>query len=110
MRALPEPRTSRRPHGAGALDGARFVRDPAFGLEVPTAVPDVPGNVLDDDNPLISRAMLDAFAADEAHVHEVGPERRQAAVAEEQRDATERATRQWTTVLTGGPGRTPATS
>jgi phosphoenolpyruvate carboxykinase (ATP) len=31
---------------AGALDGAKFVRDPVFGFEVPSAVPDVPGNVL----------------------------------------------------------------
>jgi phosphoenolpyruvate carboxykinase (ATP) len=31
---------------AGALDTARFVRDPVFGFEVPTVVPDVPGDVL----------------------------------------------------------------
>jgi phosphoenolpyruvate carboxykinase (ATP) len=31
---------------AGALDGARFVRDPVFGFEVPAAVPDVPSEVL----------------------------------------------------------------
>jgi phosphoenolpyruvate carboxykinase (ATP) len=31
---------------SGALDGARFVKDPVFGVEVPTAVPDVPATVL----------------------------------------------------------------
>jgi phosphoenolpyruvate carboxykinase (ATP) len=31
---------------AGALDGVGYVRDPVFGFEVPTAVPDVPAAVL----------------------------------------------------------------
>jgi phosphoenolpyruvate carboxykinase (ATP) len=31
---------------AGALDGARFTRDPVFGLEIPAAVPDVPSELL----------------------------------------------------------------
>jgi phosphoenolpyruvate carboxykinase (ATP) len=31
---------------AGALDGAAFVRDAVFGVEVPTDVPDVPASLL----------------------------------------------------------------
>ena len=31
---------------SGALDGARFGKDPVFGFEVPAAVPDVPAGVL----------------------------------------------------------------
>jgi phosphoenolpyruvate carboxykinase (ATP) len=31
---------------AGALDGVSFRRDPVFGVEVPTAVPSVPAEVL----------------------------------------------------------------
>jgi phosphoenolpyruvate carboxykinase (ATP) len=31
---------------AGVLEGAKFVKDPVFGLEVPTAVPEVPAGVL----------------------------------------------------------------
>jgi phosphoenolpyruvate carboxykinase (ATP) len=31
---------------SGALDGAKFTRDPVFGFEIPAAVPDVPASVL----------------------------------------------------------------
>jgi phosphoenolpyruvate carboxykinase (ATP) len=32
---------------SGALDRARYHRDPVFGLEIPAAVPDVPPTLLD---------------------------------------------------------------
>jgi len=47
---------------AGALDAARFVRDPVFGVEVPTAVPDVPGNVLVPRDTWADPATYDAQA------------------------------------------------
>ena len=47
---------------AGALDGVRFVRDPVFGFEVPTAVPDVPGNVLTPRDTWSDPAAYDAQA------------------------------------------------
>jgi phosphoenolpyruvate carboxykinase (ATP) len=47
---------------SGALDGARFVRDPVFGLEVPTAVPDVPGSVLVPRDTWADPAAYDAQA------------------------------------------------
>ena len=31
---------------SGALDGAKFTKDPVFGFEVPVSVPDVPNGVL----------------------------------------------------------------
>jgi phosphoenolpyruvate carboxykinase (ATP) len=39
-------RTMVRAALAGSLNGARFVRDPVFGFEVPAAVPDVPTELL----------------------------------------------------------------
>jgi phosphoenolpyruvate carboxykinase (ATP) len=47
---------------AGGLDGARFVRDPVFGFEVPTAVPEVPGNVLVPRDTWADPAAYDAQA------------------------------------------------
>jgi phosphoenolpyruvate carboxykinase (ATP) len=31
---------------AGALDGETFIKDPVFGVEVPTSVPEVPSDIL----------------------------------------------------------------
>jgi len=47
---------------SGALDGARFVRDPVFGFEVPTAVPDVPADVLAPRGTWADPAAYDAQA------------------------------------------------
>ena len=47
---------------SGALDGARFVRDPVFGVEVPTAVPDVPDDVLVPRDTWADPAAYDAQA------------------------------------------------
>ena len=47
---------------SGALDGARFVRDPVFGVEVPTAVPEVPGSVLVPRDTWADPAAYDAQA------------------------------------------------
>ena len=47
---------------AGALDGATFTRDPVFGFEVPTAVPDVPAEVLDPRGTWADPAAYDAQA------------------------------------------------
>jgi len=44
---LSHTRTMVRAALAGALDGATFRKDPVFGFEVPTAVPDVPAGILD---------------------------------------------------------------
>jgi phosphoenolpyruvate carboxykinase (ATP) len=48
---------------SGQLDGARYRRDPVFGLEVPEAVPGVPGNVLDPRATWPDPAAYDAQAA-----------------------------------------------
>jgi phosphoenolpyruvate carboxykinase (ATP) len=47
---------------AGALDGATFRREPAFGLLVPTAVPDVPAALLDARGTWADPAAYDAQA------------------------------------------------
>jgi phosphoenolpyruvate carboxykinase (ATP) len=49
---------------SGALDGARFVKDPVFGVEVPTAVPDVPATVLTPRATWADPAAYDARARD----------------------------------------------
>ena len=48
---------------AGALDGAAFRKDPVFGFEVPTAVPDVPSGILDPRGTWPDPAAYDAQAA-----------------------------------------------
>jgi len=48
---------------AGALDGASFRKDPVFGFEVPTAVPEVPANILDPRATWPDPAAYDAQAA-----------------------------------------------
>ena len=35
---------------SGALDRGKFTRDPVFGFEVPTSVPDVPAAVLSPES------------------------------------------------------------
>jgi phosphoenolpyruvate carboxykinase (ATP) len=47
---------------AGKLDGASFVKDPVFGFEVPTAVPDVPSEVLIPRNTWADGAAYDTQA------------------------------------------------
>jgi phosphoenolpyruvate carboxykinase (ATP) len=47
---------------AGKLDDASFAKDPVFGFEVPTAVPDVPGEVLIPRNTWADGAAYDAQA------------------------------------------------
>ena len=47
---------------AGKLDGASFEKDPVFGFEVPTAVPDVPSEVLIPRNTWADGAAYDAQA------------------------------------------------
>jgi phosphoenolpyruvate carboxykinase (ATP) len=47
---------------AGALEGARFTRDPVFGFEVPAAVPDVPNSVLSPRETWADSAAYDAQA------------------------------------------------
>ena len=53
---------------AGALDGATFVKDPVFGVEVPTAVPDVPAGVLTPRGTWADPAAYDAQARDLARM------------------------------------------
>jgi phosphoenolpyruvate carboxykinase (ATP) len=47
---------------SGVLDRAEFVTDPVFGLEVPTAVPGVPGEVLTPRNTWADPGAYDAQA------------------------------------------------
>jgi phosphoenolpyruvate carboxykinase (ATP) len=47
---------------AGKLDGASFAKDPVFGFEVPTAVPDVPSEVLIPRNTWADPSAYDAQA------------------------------------------------
>ncbi len=47
---------------AGALDKVQYVKDPVFGLEVPTSVPDVPANVLSPRGTWADPAAYDAQA------------------------------------------------
>jgi phosphoenolpyruvate carboxykinase (ATP) len=47
---------------SGALDKAQFVADPVFGVEVPTAVPDVPAEVLVPRSTWADAAAYDAQA------------------------------------------------
>jgi phosphoenolpyruvate carboxykinase (ATP) len=47
---------------SGQLDRARYVRDPVFGLEIPTAAPDVPSNLLDPRKTWSDGAAYDAQA------------------------------------------------
>jgi phosphoenolpyruvate carboxykinase (ATP) len=47
---------------SGALDRAEFVKDPVFGIEVPTAVPGVPGEVLTPRNTWADKDAYDAQA------------------------------------------------
>ncbi len=49
---------------SGRLDGARYVKDPVFGVEVPTAVPEVPGAVLIPRATWTDPAAYDAQARD----------------------------------------------
>ena len=48
---------------AGELDHANFRTDPVFGLSVPTAVPDVPSEVLEPRGTWSDGAAYDAQAA-----------------------------------------------
>ena len=48
---------------AGALAGAEFVTDPVFGVEVPTAVPGVPTDVLQPRDAWSDGAAYDTAAA-----------------------------------------------
>ena len=60
---LAHTRTMVRAALAGALDGATFRRDPVFGFEVPTAVPDVPSDLLEPRGTWKDPAAYDAQAA-----------------------------------------------
>ncbi len=60
---LAHTRTMVRAALAGALDGAKFRKDPVFGFEVPTAVPDVPTGILDPRSTWKDAAAYDAQAA-----------------------------------------------
>jgi phosphoenolpyruvate carboxykinase (ATP) len=53
---------------AGALDGATFVKDPVFGVEIPTAVPEVPSGVLAPRGTWADPAAYDARARDLARM------------------------------------------
>jgi phosphoenolpyruvate carboxykinase (ATP) len=53
---------------SGALDGATFVKDPVFGVEVPTAVPEVPAAVLTPRGTWTDSAAYDARARDLAQM------------------------------------------
>jgi phosphoenolpyruvate carboxykinase (ATP) len=55
-------RTMVRAALAGELDGARYVKDPVFGFEVPTSVPDVPPTVLSPRGTWADSAAYDAQA------------------------------------------------
>jgi len=59
---LSHTRTMVRAALAGALDGATFRKDPVFGFEVPTAVPDVPAGILDPRATWKDAAAYDAQA------------------------------------------------
>jgi phosphoenolpyruvate carboxykinase (ATP) len=48
---------------AGGLDGMKFRKDPVFGFEVPTTVPDVPNDVLDPRATWADPGAYDAQAA-----------------------------------------------
>jgi phosphoenolpyruvate carboxykinase (ATP) len=60
---LPHTRAMVRAALAGALDRGTFTRDPVFGLEVPTSVPDVPSSVLTPRETWPDAAAYDAQAA-----------------------------------------------
>ncbi len=59
---LPYTRAMVRAILSGDLDRARFVRDPVFGLAVPTAVPEVPSGLLDARRTWPDPAAYDAQA------------------------------------------------
>jgi phosphoenolpyruvate carboxykinase (ATP) len=46
----------------GSLAGATFVKEPFFGLSIPTAVPGVPNDVLDPRNAWADKTAYDAQA------------------------------------------------
>ena len=48
---------------SGQLDGAKYVKDPVFGFEVPAGVPGVPSDVLTPRNTWADPAAYDAQAA-----------------------------------------------
>ncbi len=60
---LSHTRTMVRAALAGALDGARFRKDPVFGVEVPVEVPGVPAGILDPRSTWKDGAAYDAQAA-----------------------------------------------
>jgi len=60
---LAHTRTMVRAALSGALDGAGFRKDPVFGFEVPTVVPDVPAGILDPRTTWKDAAAYDAQAA-----------------------------------------------
>jgi len=59
---LPYTRAMVRAALCGALDRARFHKDPVFGLEIPGAVPEVPSNLLDPRRTWSDPAAYDAQA------------------------------------------------
>jgi phosphoenolpyruvate carboxykinase (ATP) len=59
---LPYTRAMVRAALCGALDRARFQKDPVFGLEIPAAVPEVPSNLLDPRRTWSDPAAYDAQA------------------------------------------------
>src|SRR6476646_4684297 len=81
---------------AGALDRASFVKDPVFGVEVPTSVPDVPPEILvprrtwadpaayDEQARKLARMFREDFeqyrAGGSEPIASAGPEERQAPV------------------------------
>jgi phosphoenolpyruvate carboxykinase (ATP) len=79
---LPHTRAMVRAALAGALDGAAFVKDPVFGIEVPTAVPEVPAGVLTPRGTWADPAAYDARARDLARMFNENFEQFRAQVSE----------------------------
>ena len=59
---LPHTRSMVRAALAGALENAKYVKDPVFGFDVPTSVPDVPAEVLTPRSTWPDAAAYDAQA------------------------------------------------
>jgi phosphoenolpyruvate carboxykinase (ATP) len=72
---------------SGALDHAHFVRDPVFGLEVPTKVPGVPSDILAPRVTWPDPAAYDAQAAKLAGMFQANFEKYAAGVDEAVRAA-----------------------
>jgi phosphoenolpyruvate carboxykinase (ATP) len=79
---LPHTRAMVRAALSGVLDGAAFVKDPVFGIEVPTAVPEVPAGVLTPRDTWADPAAYDARARDLARMFNENFEQFRAQVSE----------------------------